>query len=348
MQMSQEQYRKITETIRKLYPAPLFTRQGIAHPVTFYDAAPDQVQDVDSLLGREPSKVTTAEDMAFYNYAYLQTLQNSGRNLFDGTTFVLTTLRQKPLRIEAGFGSYFDMIATCAALDHELTDAAQGKLMRMPMRSQYHRSVTPEEALRSGAGRSAALGGIVLTVFNDAGTYRLMLAKRSGTQATRPNNIHLLPAFMFQPASTTLQPGEWSLRHHILRETLEEMFAMEERDDMDFYEHAALLDLQRMMNAGQAGLYLTGVALNLLTLRPEISALLLIHDPEWWPRVTAPNSPIPFRMNAENAGNVILAPIADDEALLAALPPDAHLIMPPHAVAGMWKGVDLARRLLAA
>jgi len=62
--------------------------------------------------------------------------------------------------------------------------------------------------------------------------------------------------------------------------------------------------------------------------------------------VTAPDSLTPFMMNEENAGNVILAPIADDEALLAALPEDSHLIMPPHAIAGMWKGVDLARKLL--
>jgi len=281
MQTAQDRYQIVTDTIRKLYPVPLFTRQGLAHPVTFYDAAPDQVQNVDSVLGREPTRYTSAEDMAFYNHAYLHTLENSGRNLFNGTTFVMTTLRQKPLRVEAGFGSYFDMIATCAALDHELTDAAQSKLVRLPMRSQYHRSVTAEEALRSGAGRSAALGGIVLTIFNDGGTYKLMLAQRSGTQATRPNNIHMLPAFMFQPATTILQSGEWSLRHHILREVLEEMFSMEETDEMNFYDHPALVDLQQMMDAGQAGLYLSGIALNLLTLRPELSALMLIRDPDW-------------------------------------------------------------------
>ncbi len=346
MLTAQDRYTKITDIIGKLYPAELFTRQGIAHPVTFYDPTPEQVQNVDSVLGREPTKSIRQDEMSFYNHAYLQTLQNSGRNLFNGTTFALTTLRQKPLRIEAGVGKYFDMIATCAALDHELLDAVQSKLIRLPMRTQYHRSVSPEEALRSGNGRSAALGGVVLTVFNDAGTYRLMLAKRSSTQATRPNNFHMLPAFMFQPAGASMQPGEWSLRHHILREVLEEMFGMEEGESTDFYEHPALLDLQQMMDNDMAGLYLTGIAMNLMTLRPEITALLLIQDADWWPRVTAPDHPTPFALNDENDGNVLLAPIADDEALLAALPPDVHLMMPPHAIAALWKGVDLARAVI--
>ncbi|MCA9912090.1 MAG: hypothetical protein KC496_02020, partial [Anaerolineae bacterium] len=305
MLTAQDRYTKITDTIHKLYPAELFTRHGIAHPVTFYDPAPEQVQNVDSVLGREPGINVMQDEMAFYNHAYLQTLQNSGRNLFNGTTFALTTLRQKPLRIEAGFGKYFDMIATCAALDHELLDAVQGKLIRLPMRTQYHRSISPEEALRSGNGRSAALGGVVLTVFNDAGTYRLMLAKRSGTQATRPNNFHMLPAFMFQPAGSIMQAGEWSLRHHILREILEEMFGMEESENTDFYAQPALLDLQQMLDNGEAGLYLTGIAMNLMTLRPEITALLLIQDAEWWPRVTAPDHPTPFMLNEENDGNVL-------------------------------------------
>lgn len=345
--MTPERYGYITQYIAARYPAALFERHGTRHPVTFYEAAPHQVQDVDSILGRVPSKTLTRSDFDVYNYAYLHSLQNSARTIYDGTTFALTHLRTRPLRIEAAFGSYFDMIATCAALDQELQDAANGTYIRAPQRSHYHRSVTHEEALTRGTGRSAAIGGIVLTVFNDEGTYRLLLGKRSAKQATRPNHIHLLPAFMFQPLQQPMHPQEWSLRHHVYREVLEELFGLDESDSLAFYDHPALVALQHMMDAGQAGLYVTGIALNLMTLRPEITMLLLIRDPQWWQRVHAPDSPFPLAINDESSA-FLTAPIATDEALLAALPPEMHLITPPHAVAGLWKGVDLARELLKA
>ena len=111
-----------------------------------------------------------------------------------------------------------------------------------------------------------------------------------------------------------------------------------------FYEHPALTYLEALMNAGKAQLYLTGVILNLLTLRPEVSALLLIRDPDWYARVSAVDSDIPFRSSDETVpGSVISAPIADDETFLACFPDELHLRMPAQAVATLWLGIDLAR-----
>jgi hypothetical protein len=86
--------------------------------------------------------------------------------------------------------------------------------------------------------------------------------------------------------------------------------------------------------------------MNLLTLRAEISALLLIHDAAWYERVTAPDSDMRLNAEAETQGGIAYVPIATDEALLAALPPDVHTIMPPQAVGALWEGVELARSLI--
>src|SRR5690606_12147116 len=110
------------------------------------------------------------------------------------TTYTLKRLRTNPLRIDATLGNYFDMIATCISLENELLDVMSQDLIRLPMRSQYHREVDARQSLVSGKGRSATLGGVMLTIFNDMGTYKAIVSQRTSDHATRPNALHLLPA----------------------------------------------------------------------------------------------------------------------------------------------------------
>jgi hypothetical protein len=348
-------YQKMTHYLRIFYSTPFYQQQGITHPLLWFPAHPDQRADVDSVLGRlyvanGRGGLSTAPQFPVYDHGYLNTIRNSGRNVFNGVTFSLKTLKTNPLKIDGQLGYYFDMLATCAAFERELRDAAAETYIRLPARSRYHREVQPLSALRSGRGRSAAIGGACLLVFKQQGRYQAVLGRRSARAATDPGFFHLLPAFIFQPLSATVQEGEWSIRRHIYREFLEELFGMPEvsaPERLDYFaEHPALVDLEQMLATGQAGLYLTGISLNLLTLRPEISALLLIHDENWYARVTAPASPFRLDVEAETQQGLTLVPIESDAALLAALPPAVHTIMPPQATAALWEGVALARQLL--
>jgi hypothetical protein len=344
-----EQYHTMTAYLSRLYDAPLFERAGVQHPVVLYPAHAEQMGDVDSILGRVPVDRTRADDFAIYNHALLQTLRNSGRNVFNGTTFALKLLKQRrgKLTLEATLGSYFDMLATCIALEQELRDAAatSKRGLRLPTRTQLHRSVDPADALTRGVGRSAAIGGNTLIVFAHEVGYKAMLMRRTAQAAIDAGRYHVMPAFIFQPKSSAVQPYEWSLRYHIEREYLEELFGMPETGAADFSAHPALLDLRAMLADGRALLHLTGVAVNLLTLRPEICFLLLIHDPDWYRRITAPDSTTPLNADSE-AAEVVLVPIASDHDLLNALPPDVHTRMPAHALAALWAGVDQARQHL--
>ena len=353
MPLDRRDYKNTTDYLRHLYQCQPFARHGIEHPVIVYYPSAAQMRDVDSVLDARLPAVEE-RDFAAYDYSYLHDLQNSKSGLYNGRTFTLKHIRQNPLKLRGAIGRYYDMLATCAALEHELRDAAAQGWMRAPSRTTYHRQVEPQQALTHGLKRSAAIGIGTLTVCNDQGIYKAILARRSQQTALDSGLFHVLPAMIFQPTTANFaHPQEWSVKHQILRETLEELFNMPEEQAPPswdfFYEQPALLYLQALMAAGKARLYLTGIVLNLLTLRPEISALLLIHDPRWYARITAPDSDIPLMTAAETQGDsLVAAPIMEDEEFLAHFPADLHLRMPAQATAAMWLGIDLARQEITA
>lgn len=351
MPIDNRDYKNLTDYLQHLYRCQPYERGGTEHPVTVLYPETWQVDDVDSLLARSLPK-PEKRDFAMYDYAYLHDLQNSKPHLFNGTTFTLKQIRQQPLRLWGGLGSYFDMLATCAALERELRDAASQGWMRAPSRKVYHRLVPPEDALLRGSMRSAAIGIGTLTVFNDDGVYKAILARRSQHTAFDSGMFHVLPAMMFCPTTSDFHDSrEWSVRHQVFREFLEELFGLpEERQPACwdyFYAEPALRYLNELIAAGKAGLYATGLIINLLTLRPELSTLLLIHDRAWHARITAPESDMPLRTAAETqARSIVRAPIATDEAFLAHFPPELHLRMPAQATATLWLGIDMARQLI--
>ena len=348
MPLDSRDYKNMTDYLQHLYQCEPFARAGIEHPVKVYYPADWQIRDVDSLL--DPTLPRPEErDFAVYDYSYLHDLQNSKPGLYNGPTFSLKSIREKPLKLRGSIGNYYDMLATCATLERELRDAVAEGWMRAPSRTTYHRQVPPQDALSRGLKRSAAIGIGTLTVFNDKGVYKALLARRSESTAFDSGMFHVLPAMMFEQTTADFTDArEWSVKHQVLREVLEEMFHLpEERQPKRwnyFYDHPALRYLLGLLEAGKAQLCATGIVLNLLTLRPEISTLLLIHDAAWVERISAVHSDMPF-MTAEEtlSDSVVVAPIANDEEFLSHFPPNLHLLMPAQATATMWLGIDLAR-----
>ncbi len=352
MPLKSHDYQRVTDYLARLYQCQPFRRRSLAHPVTVFYPAEAQVYDVDSLLDAW-LPTPEARDFPSYDYGYLHDLQNSKPTLYNGVTFTLKQIRQKPLKLRGQIGRYYDMLATCAAFERELRDAVQAGRLRAPSRSAYHRLVSPAAALLRGDKRSAAIGIGVLTVFNDGARYRAILARRSQATAFDSNMMHVLPAMMFQPTTAGFSDRrEWSVKHQIMREVLEELFGLPEAYQPQhwdyFYEQPAMRYLRNLLDSGQAQLCATGIILNLLTLRPEISALLLIHDPAWYARVSAADSDMPLTTADETqSDSLIMAPIDSDEAFLSRFPPSLHLSMPAQATATLWLGIDQARRQIA-
>jgi len=350
-----QQYARLVSYLAKLYDVPFFQRGEVRYPIAFFPPAPQQIDDLDSVLGPLPSAddaLEGEEELAFYNHAVLATYQNRTPGLYNGITYAFKRLRPAPLlKVEARLGRYYDMLATCGALEQELRDANIHETLRLPGRTLLHRAISAQRVITEGAGRSAALGVACLTVFaHPDGGHRAILARRTSRNATDPGFFHVLPAFIFQPGEAGPAARDWSVRHQVEREYLEELFGMEEdpQGQQDFAQQPAWHELQAMLGDGRASLHLTGVVVNFFSLRAEICSLLLIRDPQWWARCTAPDSATPFNAASEaQGGRLTIVPIEDDAALLAHLPPDVHAIMPPQGAAALWIGIDLARRLLA-
>src|SRR5690606_37696831 len=129
-------YQKVTDYLAKYYDVELYSLGDLRHPVVFYPAAASQREAVDSVLGQMPGRMLTHNDFYIYDYGYLHSLQNLQAHLYNGTTFVMQRIRENPLRIDASFGKYFDMLATSYAMEAELLAAMEKKLVRLPLRSQ--------------------------------------------------------------------------------------------------------------------------------------------------------------------------------------------------------------------
>lgn len=344
--MRLENYALLTEYLARYYDVTLYQRHAIEHPIVWYSASPEQAKQIDSVLGHLNPTIASVDSMGFYNYAYLHSLQNSGRTLFNGLTYTLKRLRTNPLRLDAGLGYYFDMIATCSALESELLDVIDKGMVRLPMRTQYHREFDAQQALQSGKGRGAVIGGVMLIVFNDGEGYKALMSQRTAHHATRPNALHLLPAFIFQPMDETRIQADWTFKHHLYREYLEELVGMAE-GDAEMARHPALLDLQAMEADGRASIQLTGVSFNLLTLRPEISTVLVIHDETWWQTMQSGYRGYTLNTPEAQEASLRLLPITDDETVLATLPDAYYLNTAPQAIPALWEGIDTARLLIA-
>ncbi len=351
----------------------LYERKGIRYPVIVLPPDPEQMDDVNSVLVNQiPRHKENPHLFAFSDEQHLADLKKSGRRVENNATFVFTQIAQHPLKIQANLGAYFDMLMTCDALEHELRDFFVNLIeedhatitSQLKRRAQLHRIISPDRAIFDGNGRSAAIGTSTLIVFNHAGRYETIIARRSQNTGVEASFYHVLPSFMFQPTGPEhFYEDEWDVTHQIYREFLEELFGLPECDEINaptaydyFYDHPALHYLEELMADGRASLHLTGIAMNLLTMRPDICTLLMIYDPAWYERVSRQkwDSTIDVELLTTawetDRRKIVFAPIEDDVTLLTTLPnmvgADLQAHMTPQGSAALWLGIDMARDIL--
>lgn len=345
--MSPAAYRRLIAVLEALYGDVLMRRDDVAYPVTFFPADDEQTID-DVLLSPTPTTKLLAADCYVYAADHLEARRQS-RRITNGLCYVVLGMQADPPRLAGALGRYFDMMATCDALDHELrdyvhsadgaADSAGAELYgKLPLRERFHRYVAPRQALYDARGRCAVIGVATLTAFYHDGDYHLILVQRSAELGTGAGLFHVMPAFVMQPVSQSHE-ADWSLRGQILREYGEELFAMPEPDDADatpppdYHDaHPPVAELNTMLADGRAELHVTGVALNLLSLRYEVTTLLVIHDPDWH---TRHQSALTAALSTERQATHYV-PLST----LAGLPDDLHLRAAPHGAVALWQGID--------
>lgn len=206
------------------------------------------------------------------------------------------------LTMHCKMGTYFHSLATSESLADELLEAysawpestpEEGR-SRLKRRSWLHERVL--DPVTDGAHRSAAIGVSTLVVVRVRQTgfdgYKMFISPRSTRVATSQRRYHVVPSGMFQPfiadESGASMRRQFSVGATVLREFVEELYGVEELETGDgridpeaIYRRPEAKLITSMLASGAARLLYTGMAVNLLALRPEICTLLVIEDPTW-------------------------------------------------------------------
>lgn len=135
-----------------------------------------------------------------------------------------------------------------------------------------------------------SIGCSTLLVYKTDHGYETLLAKKH-PDANGNSDAHVIPAGMMQPMGNnpTRYANELNIEQQVLRELSEEVFGYAENENIhpNFYwdevsNRPPIASLQKLMKAGKANLYVTGLYLDFFRLRPEILTLLIIDDTSWY------------------------------------------------------------------
>jgi transcriptional regulator with XRE-family HTH domain len=207
------------------------------------------------------------------------------------------------VKLHCKLGTYFHSLATSESLHAEIMETysawpdyePEEGWAKLEGRRWLHERVADPAA--DGRHRSAAIGVSTLTVVRvrreDFDGYKMFLSPRSMTVATQRGRYHVIPSGMFQPFIADESPevlrSQFSIHATVVREFVEELYGVEELETGDgrvdhtaIYRRREAQVLAEMLKTGDAKLLYTGVAVNLLALRPEICTLLVIDDPGWY------------------------------------------------------------------
>ncbi|HEX4863787.1 MAG TPA: hypothetical protein VFV02_06930 [Acidimicrobiales bacterium] len=209
------------------------------------------------------------------------------------------------VKLHCTLGTYVHSLATSEALAPEIVEAfcawpdhdPEEVWPRLERRAWLHERVT--DPVADGRHRSCAIGVSTLTLVRvrrlGFDGYRMFLSPDSIGTASRRRRYHVVPSGMFQPFADESEesPGglraRFSVRSTVVREFVEEFYGVEALDTGDGrVDQSAIVRrpearvLTEMLDRGDAQLLYSGVAVNLLTLRPEICTALIVHDPDWY------------------------------------------------------------------
>lgn len=299
--------------------------------------------------------------------AYRTFLGLVGDSIIPNETYRMVDIKQttQGVTIHCDIGRYDLMVDTCECLEWEalkvLSETSHWQTMsfgelfeKLKLRTYLHAHV--KDPLVHGMGRSVAIAVSVLTSFFHGDEQRFFLGCKS-TKGLNTGQTHVIPSFMFQPEQGH-RNEEFCLLHNVRREFLEELFkvkAPEEAPYSWFFQHKPIQYLDKMIEAGEAELWLTGVVVNLMNLRPEICMLLRIKTPQWYAIHSSTHMrPGEYIQINEEFVTVHECRGSGKESISRKFDSDAELfhsaslnpgdIVPPGAAA-FWLGVDALRKL---
>jgi hypothetical protein len=164
----------------------------------------------------------------------------------------------------------------------------------------YEKYQNKAELLTRISGRAAGFGMSALTVYNYRGTYRVLRGVRTIDVGTLQDLYHVIPSGMTNVDISQeeinrkflVPKGYLNVKLLIEKEFLEEVFSEDWARERNPNASVGLWPEKVQQHCverlyGKAGMYraniyLTGIVFDLLNLRPEICALILIRDEKWF------------------------------------------------------------------
>ena len=243
-------------------------------------------------------------------------LMRAGIASYDNRTFIMKSLATQPsIILDCGVASYFDVLLSSYSLEWEILDAVarhsaaaqrspQMLHSFLPLRRELHNRV--QDPIKDGSGRACGIAVSALLAFDDdLGATWVMLRRRGMLSITmRRGLLHVLPSGNFQ-AAFGVYSIEYSFVHSVFWEFFEELFGEKDPEERSlspkwFYEKQPVRELRSMIELGSATLHVTGVAVDLLNMRPEVLLLLHIRDRAWFScHETGCDNAMPFKFNKE-------------------------------------------------
>ncbi|MCK5333991.1 MAG: hypothetical protein KAJ24_05735, partial [Candidatus Aenigmarchaeota archaeon] len=270
-------------------------------PLVVFPAKENQWTSLETVLSKSLNTThKQKKDFLFYDSRHKDVLSKA--DMLDPSInksgYVMSKIQTEPMiRLECEVGTYLDSISTSECLKYEILLALDGISNiegneknfksfdnKLKLRSHLHKTIT--NPLIDGGGRSSAIGVSTLIAYKENGFYNFLIGRRSQKGVTvYPRMQHVVPSSMFQSIVGDLE-NEYSITHNIFREYLEEIFNIKEEPRAMhfkyFYKDPNLEYLRNLLNEKVAKLYFTGIAIDLLNLRPEICTLLVIDTPDWY------------------------------------------------------------------
>lgn len=205
-------------------------------------------------------------------------------------------------------------------------------------RSTHSRAADDGDILLKPVDRGAGLGVAVATLVRDNGNgghLRALVAKRSGRVGTYPNALHVIPAGNCNTHGTDFGGARvvpsWYLRTKMRCEFLEEWHGEEDLERSTMPDWRAAVDARWKAAIPEADpIVLTGLAIDLLNLRPEVCAAVVVardrinampglnyewegrEPPRWWTLVDVVDAE-PSRLVQSGAAALILALCRDGQ-----------------------------------
>ena len=356
----------------KYGPEYILERGGQTYASAIFKASQGQMDNLESVLNSDLDIRVPAEDeLISQDASYRALLEKIGRPPAEEPTYSMVDIDvEGGLQMSSELGTVFRAVDTCESLawellwswdDNLIADETQFDrlLTHLPLRRKLHEEI--DNPLINGRGRSAAIGISTLVAFPIDDQIFLWLKKGSSQGISLHSSLlRAIPAGLFQPDTEDVEQ-EFSVRHNFYRVYLEEVFGRREdgvpANSQSFYDDPALDYLRKLLESGEASLKFTGIAMNLLNLRPEICTLLYIKTPDWYKfHSESPEESLRFNFKDESTNIfeeldaldsfVGMIPFQDsDETLFASGKLTPSRLTPPGAAA-FWMGVDALRTIL--